>query len=66
MADKLTPEELQALSSRVASEVLQRISQTLSGGAQPARAFVFTCPGDFQCAQDYKCRQSFATLTQVV
>jgi hypothetical protein len=58
----MSPEELQALSSKVASEVLQRISQTLSGGAQPARAFVFKCPGDFGCDALYHCTQSFQTL----
>jgi hypothetical protein len=70
MPDKMSPEELQALSSKVASEVLQRISQTLGGdlaaGARAAKQFVFTCPGDFGCKSSYQCTQSFTTLTQTV
>ena len=59
----MSPEELQALSSRVASEVLQRIRQTLGGGPA-AREAGFRCPGDFQCEGSYHCTVNFTTLTQ--
>ena len=68
MPDKMSPEELQALSSKVASDVLQRIKQTLGGdlaaGARADTQFVFTCPGSFDCSSSYSCSQSFSTVTK--
>ena len=65
-----TPEDVQAMAAKVAAEVLQKVSKTLSGelAATPAaaasRQFVFTCPGDFGCDAVFHCTQNFHAFTQ--
>lgn len=68
MAEKMSPEELQRLSTKIATEVLQRVTQTMAGdleggiGTSAARQFVFKCPGDFECTKTFKCTQSFTAV----
>jgi len=73
MNEKLSPEELQRISARVAAEVLQKVAQTLTGelagepGITSARKqWIFTCPETFACSKSYSCTQNFTSLTQPV
>jgi hypothetical protein len=64
MADKMSSDEFQALSSKVAAEVAQRIAAQLAGGALAPKQFVFTCPGAFDCSEDYKCKSFHSVLEE--
>jgi hypothetical protein len=68
MADKMSSEELQRVSSKLAAEVLQKVAQTLGGeleapsGAAATKQFVFRCPGDFECGTKFRCSTSFTAV----
>lgn len=65
MAEKMDPEELQSITSKIADEVLQRVAQTLTTeleGKQGQRQNVFRCPGDFKCGQVYECKNNFSSI----
>lgn len=64
MADKMTPQDLGELASRIAEEIISRLGRTLeSTGVGPvskcgptfAQCGTYACSGNFECNKDFIC-----------
>jgi len=72
MVDKMTPQDMEELASRISEEIIARLGGSLEGAeAGPVNMcgpnFVqcgnYTCSGNFQCSADFKCKAKYGVVT---